>query len=147
MLGRSMGGGVTLNALVAQPGVVRAAVLYASVSSRFVDNLEQFTIPGRPEAARRLYGRFGTPAESPDFYAGLSSRSYFDRVTEPVLIHHGSLDDTCPLRWSEQTQRLLTRAGATSTLRVYEGEQHAFIPQWPLSMERTVRFLRRRLRA
>ena len=147
MLGRSMGGGVTLNALVAQPGAVRAAVLYASVSSRFVDNLEQFTIPGRPEAARRLYDRFGTPAEEPTFYAGLSSRTYFDRVAAPVLIHHGSLDDTCPLRWSEQTQRLLVRDGVASVLRVYEGEQHAFIPQWQQSMDRTVRFLRRRLRA
>ena len=32
-LGRSMGGGVTLTALVAQPGLVDAAVIYASVSS------------------------------------------------------------------------------------------------------------------
>ena len=99
------------------------------------------------EAAQELARRFGTRRGAPDFYAGLSSRSYFDRVTEPVLIHHGSLDDTCPLRWSDQTQRLLTRAGATSTLRVYEGEQHAFIPQWQQSIERTVRFLRRQLRA
>ena len=53
MLGRSMGGGVTLNALVAQPGLVDVGVVYASVSSRFLDNLRHFTIPGRPEAARR----------------------------------------------------------------------------------------------
>ena len=45
MLGRSMGGGVTLNALVAKPGLVDAAVIYASVSSRFLDNLNHFTVP------------------------------------------------------------------------------------------------------
>ena len=33
LAGRSMGGGVTLTALVAQPGLVDAAVIYASVSS------------------------------------------------------------------------------------------------------------------
>ena len=48
MLGRSMGGGVTLDALVARPGLVDAAVVYASVSSRFLDNLDHFTVPNRP---------------------------------------------------------------------------------------------------
>jgi hypothetical protein len=33
-----------------------------------------------------------------------------------------------------------------SRLEIYRGEQHAFGPQWPLSMERTVGFLRRELR-
>ena len=42
-VGRSMGGGVTLNAIVAEPDLVDAAVVFASVSSSFVDNLRQFT--------------------------------------------------------------------------------------------------------
>ena len=117
MLGRSMGGGVTLNALVAAPGLVDAAVVYASVSSRFLDNLRHFTLPNRPEAAQALYDRFGTPQEAPAFYRGLSSRTYFDRITEPVLIHHGTADDTCPIRWSRTTQRLLREAGVDSTAR------------------------------
>lgn len=147
MLGRSMGGGVTLNALVAQPGAVRAAVLYASVSSAFTENLDQFTIPNRPEAAQRLADRFGSRREDPAFYRGLSSRTFFDRITEPVLVHHGTADDTCPVRWARRTHRLLRAADVDSTLRLYAGEQHAFVPQWELSMERTVRFLRRRMRA
>ena len=65
MLGRSMGGGVTMNALVTQPGLVDAAVIYASVSSRFLDNLEHFTRPGRPEVVDALFDQFGTPAEAP----------------------------------------------------------------------------------
>jgi hypothetical protein len=46
----------------------------------------------------------------------------------------------------ETTQKLLSRAGVDSRLETNPGEQHAFGPQWPLSMERTVRFLRRQLR-
>jgi dipeptidyl aminopeptidase/acylaminoacyl peptidase len=145
MLGRSMGGGVTLNALVARPGLVDAAVIYASVSSRFVDNLRTFTIPNRPEAAQALYDRFGDPSQSPDFYRELSSRTYFDRVGEPVLIHHGTSDDTCPIQWSRTTHRLLQQAGARSTLVEYPGEEHAFAPQWQRSIVRTVAFLRRNL--
>ncbi len=145
MLGRSMGGGITYNVLVAQPGLVKAAVVYAPVSSRFEDNLRQFVIPGRPEAARRLFARHGTPRESPEFYAGLSPRSYFDRITEPVLIHHGTSDDSCPIAWSRATRRLLRAEGVDVRLRIYPGEEHAFGPQWALSMRRTIGFLRRQL--
>jgi hypothetical protein len=31
-------------------------------------------------------------------------------------------------------------------MAVYDGEEHAFGPQWPASMERTLRFLRREMR-
>ena len=145
MLGRSMGGGVTLNALVARPGLVRAAVVFAPVSSRFRDNFERWTVAERPEAAADFYRRFGRPAEDPGAWRGLSARTYFDRIAEPVLIHHGTLDDSCPIAWSRTTQRLLRAAGVRSTLEVYDGEQHAFGPQWPASMRRTVTFLRRQL--
>ncbi|MCR6032298.1 alpha/beta fold hydrolase [Nocardioides sp. zg-579] len=146
MLGRSMGGGVTLNALVAEPGLVDAAVVFASVSSRFVDNIRQFTEPNRPEELARYYDRFGTPEESPRFYRDLSSRTFFDRVTEPVLMLHGSADDTCPVAWSRQTHGLLREAGADAELEVYAGEGHAFGPRFADSMRRTLEFLRVHLR-
>ena len=145
MLGRSMGGGVTLNALVTRPGLVKAAVVYASVSSDFLDNFRRWTVRERPEAAQDTYRRHGTPAESPAFYRGLSARTHFDRITEPVLIHHGTADDTCPPAWSRTTQRLLRKEGVRSRLVEYAGEQHAFGPQWEDSMRRTVRFLRTQL--
>ncbi len=147
MVGRSMGGGVTLNALVVAPGLVDAAVIYASVSSSYLDNLRHFTRPNRPDAVRRLYDRYGDPQDAPAFYRGLSSRTYFDRITEPVLIHHGAVDSTCPPRWSRTTQSLLERAGADSRLVEYAGEDHAFYARWQDSIERTVRFLRRQLDA
>jgi uncharacterized protein len=147
MLGRSMGGGVTLNALVTHPGLVDAAVAYASVSSLFVENLRHFTVPNRPEAAQAIYVRHGTPRESPGFYRQLSSRTYFDRITEPVLLHHGTNDESCPFPWARATQRALADAGVDSTLQVYPGEMHSFVPQWQLSMDRTIRFLRAQFRA
>jgi len=145
MLGRSMGGGVILDALVARPGLVDVAVLFSSVSSEYLDNLNRWTVPQRPDVARRLFDRFGSPDENPGFYAGLSPRTYFDRVTEPVLLHHGTSDDSCPLPWARATQRALTAAGVDSRLRVYAGEEHEFGPQWDLAMRRTVRFLARHL--
>ncbi len=73
------------------------------------------------------------------------ARAYGPAVTEPVLIHHGTSDDSCPVRWSRATARLMERAGVDVTMRTYPGEEHAFGPQFELSMERTERFLARHL--
>ena len=145
MLGRSMGGGVTLDALVAAPGLVDAAVIYASVSSRFLDNLRHFTVPNRPEAVQAMYARFGTPRQSPGFYRGLSPRAYFDRITEPVLMFHGLADGTCPPVWARTTHALLEDAGVRATLVEYPGEDHTFYARWQDSIVRSVAFLRRQL--
>jgi dipeptidyl aminopeptidase/acylaminoacyl peptidase len=145
MLGRSMGGGVTMNTLVSQPGLVDAAVIYASVSSRFLENLDHFTREGRPEVVAALFDRFGTPADSPRFYRELSPRTYFDRITEPVLAHHGTADGTCPPPWARTTQRLMREAGVDSRLTWWPGEDHAFYARWQDSMDQTLKFLRQNL--
>jgi dipeptidyl aminopeptidase/acylaminoacyl peptidase len=145
MLGRSMGGGVTMGALVTQPGLVDAAVIYDSVSSRFLDNVEHFTRPSRPEVVQALFEQFGTPAEAPRFYRELSPRTFFDRITDPVLVHHGTADATCPPRWARTTQRLMRGAGVDSRLRWWPGEDHTFYARWQDSMDETIGFLRQNL--
>ncbi len=143
MLGRSMGGSVTMNALVVYPDLVEAAVVYASVSSKFEENVEHFTQPNRPGAASKLYDTYGTPAEAPDFYAGLSARTYFDRLSDPLLMHHGRDDATCPFRWATATKKALDAAGADSTLVDYDGEDHVFYGAWADSMSQTISFIRK----
>jgi acetyl esterase/lipase len=39
----------------------------------------------------------------------------------------------------------MRRAGVDARLRVYPGEDHAFVALWPRSMRRTVAFLRANL--
>lgn len=147
LLGRSMGGGVVYNALTAQPGLVDAAVVFAPVSSLAADNFERWIRPdpGRDGLEAQILRRYGEPSEARGFWRRLSPRTYFARITEPVLVHHGTSDDTCPLAWSEQTVSAMKDAGVAARLRLYEGEEHAFVPQWPLSMTRTTTFLRRHL--
>lgn len=147
LLGRSMGGGVTYNTLVATPGLVDAAVVFAPVSSRTADNFDRWIRDERPGLAGQIARRHGLPEDNPDFWRGVSPRTYFDRVTEPLLIHHGTSDDTCPIRWTRASLAALHRAGNDARLFVYDGEEHAFGPQWPLSMRRTVAFFDRHLGA
>ena len=138
MFGKSMGGAVTLNALVGAPGVVRAAVIFSSMSSSFVENIEHFA---NPEDAREFYEAFGLPERAPQFYARLSPRTYFDRISASVLLHHGSADRICPYRWSVATHRLLSEAGVDSELVSWPGEDHAFGLAWEASMDRSIEFL------
>jgi dipeptidyl aminopeptidase/acylaminoacyl peptidase len=147
LVGRSMGGGVIYNVLTVQPGLVDAAVVFAPVSSDAVDNFNRWIRrdPGRSGLAKRILDRYGEPADNPEFWRNASPRTFFDRVTEPILIHHGTSDDSCPIRWSRRTAAALDDAGADVTLRIYRGEEHAFGPRWPEAMRNTARFLRRYL--
>lgn len=145
MGGRSMGGGVTFNALVVDPDLVGAAVVWASVSTLAAENFEQWTEDGRPEVAQEIVDRWGSPEDDPDFWAGISSRTYLDRIETPVMMHHGTADESCPYVWAEQTRDALSDEGADVTFHAYEGERHAFEGDWELSMQRTVDFLRTEL--
>lgn len=145
MMGRSMGGGVTMNALVVAPGLVDAAVIYASVSSATSDNHNKWTVGERPGLAERIERRFGSPEESPEFWKQVSPRSFFNRVTEPVLVHHGTADDTCPIAWADRTVAAMKRQGVDVTYERYPGEGHAFSAAWAASMQTTVEFFREHL--
>jgi len=148
LLGRSMGGNVTLNALVARPGLVDAAVIYASTSSLAADNWRQFyrTSAERDRVNRRIEQTYGLPEDSPAFWRAASPRPYFDRIATPLQVHHGRQDDTCPLDWSLATVRALRAAGREVDFRVYDGEGHTFYAQWDTSIGRTTAFLDRHLR-
>ncbi|ADB33653.1 peptidase S9 prolyl oligopeptidase active site domain protein [Kribbella flavida DSM 17836] len=141
LLGRSMGGGITYNVLVAQPGLVKAGVVFAPVSSDAVDNFNRWTRENTA-ISNAILRTYGEPTRNPAFWRNLSAVNFFDRVTEPVLIHHGTADSTCPIAWSTETLNALKKAGKTATLYTYPSEEHAFGPAWPTSMARTVAFLK-----
>jgi dipeptidyl aminopeptidase/acylaminoacyl peptidase len=141
LFGRSMGGGITYNVLVAQPGLVKAAVVYAPVSSDAADNFNRWIRPDTTAAAAILKAH-GEPTANPTFWRNLSAVNFFNRITEPILIQHGLADSTCPVAWSRETLAALKKAGKSASLYTYPGEEHAFAAAWPSSMARTVTFLK-----
>ncbi|MFI1395954.1 alpha/beta hydrolase family protein [Streptomyces sp. NPDC020681] len=146
LLGRSMGGGVVYNTLVVAPGLVDAAVVFAPVSSRPAENFDHFQRSDDDPVVAKIKAKHGTPEANPAFWKEAAPITYVDRVTEPLLIHHGTADDTCPISWSEQTTAAFKVAGKDVELLKYAGEGHAFGPQWPASMDRTMAFFDRHLR-
>jgi uncharacterized protein len=139
VLGRSMGGGVALNAVAARPGLVDALVLYSPLSSQAGDNYRRW-VAGRPHLDSKVRAAYGRPVERPLFWQRASARSYAHRIDAPVQVHHGTDDAVCPVQWSGATVAALRRAGQTVEYHRYPGEGHRFDGAWPVMADRVVRF-------
>ncbi len=148
LFGRSMGGGVVYKALEIAPGFVQAASAWAAVSSREDENFDHFI---RDDGARDplvdfVEREYGLPGQrgSAKFWREISARTYFDRITQPILLVHGRFDSTCPPAWATASYRALRQAGVDARLAWYPDE-HAFGPSFFAAMERTTRFFRAEL--
>jgi uncharacterized protein len=144
VLGRSMGGGVVYQALAIAPGVFDAAITYASVSSDPVDNFNRWQRQ-RYDIGDRILKAYGEPRKNPELWSRMSSRNYFDRITEPVLSFHGTNDRTCDIEWARETQRALEEAGVDARLVEYKGADHYFYGPWNDSIRQVGAFLRKHL--
>jgi dipeptidyl aminopeptidase/acylaminoacyl peptidase len=97
-------------------------------------------MPERRQLAQRIIQAYGAPERNPAFWRSVSPVTFVDRVSEPILIHHGTADESCPIQWSRTTVAALQRLGKDATLLTYPGEPHAFGAGWLTSMRRTVAF-------
>jgi dipeptidyl aminopeptidase/acylaminoacyl peptidase len=138
MMGHSMGGGIAMNVMVSQPELVQAVVLYASVSGDIRDNFYRWMASSY--AGSRILQTYGSPSENPDFWREISAMHYFSRTASPVLIHHGTSDESCPVEWSDRISDSLKAAGKSVEYFRYEKERHELINRWPLMMLRTATF-------
>jgi len=144
VLGRSMGGGVTYQALAIAPGVFDAAITYASVSSNAADNFNRWQ-RNNYDIGDKILAKYGEPRDNPDAWRQMSSRNYFFRITEPVLSFHGTADDTCEISWARATKRALDAAGVENELVEYKGAGHYFYSPWNNSIKRVGTFLDKHL--
>jgi dipeptidyl aminopeptidase/acylaminoacyl peptidase len=144
LLGRSMGGGVAFQTLAIRPGVYDAAITYAATSSNTADNFNKWQ---RYDSAlgKKIIAKYGSPEAEPEFWRTMSARNYFSRITEPILMFHGTNDDSCDISWARATDAALTRAGKDATLVEYKGAGHYFYGPWNDSIKRVDKFLTKHL--
>ena len=121
LFGRSMGGGVALQAAVARPAWFSSVVLSGTALRRAV-----------VEA-------YGLPRDNPVFWRQASVRRYLQRLEVPVHVHHGARDDVCCVAWSRRTVRAVRRSGGSARLHTYDGAEHTFHGRdWTVMMRRVV---------
>ncbi len=126
VVGHSLGGAMTLNAAVVAPDVATAFVALAPSNASPWDNVEHFA-SGTP-FSQQLVELRGTPEDNPSFWSDVTSTTFAERATTPLLVVQGSADDVVPVPWSESTVQAFTEAGAEVDLVVVEGGDHLFSP-------------------
>jgi uncharacterized protein len=128
MWGHSMGGYITLRAMVAEQGI-KAGVIWAGVVASY-DYMFQswFNRRGggtpRPGWRSTMMEQYGTPAENPDFWYTLSANNFLADLSGPVQIHHGTGDTTVPVAYSTTLDAQIREAGMPVELFLYEGDDH-----------------------
>ena len=139
--GRSMGGGIGYNLAVAAPNLFDALVIFSPVSADYVDN---FNRNGRNRSAIRIpvVNKYGLPEDNPEFWAGISPIYQLNTIQDPVLVHHGTADTTCPIEWTAAAVEVLQQSDQRVVFHIYKGEVHIFKKLWKLSMQRSVNFLK-----
>ena len=123
VFGHSMGGEVALRVLVTTADV-RAAVLYGSMSA---DSWENWNLINTKWAGGWfLYDGPFSPWRDREAFRLSSPSSFLDNVTAAVQIHHGTADDTAPVRWATGLAAALRDHGKDVELYTYGGAGHSF---------------------
>jgi dipeptidyl aminopeptidase/acylaminoacyl peptidase len=134
ILGQSLGGNVALRVLTVNSDV-RAAVLYSSLSGNELRNSEQlFKITVDPQFQNELN-------ILPSQLQNISPVHYYANIIAPIQLHHGTIDETVPVSWAEETCSLLSTARKNIECIYYEGEDHVFDGDVKIQfLENTIRF-------
>lgn len=152
MWGHSMGGYLTLRAMVATKDV-KIGVIWAGVVASYPDMLYNWRRTGsftpRPGSSswRSVWmTQYGTPEQNPDFWASLSANSYLVDLSGPLQLHHGTQDEDVPLAFSVRLAEEARAAGQTVELYEYPGDNHNISKFFTTAMDRTIAFFDRTLK-
>lgn len=132
MWGHSMGGQITLRAMVISDEI-KAGVIWAGTVANYATMYEQWqerarVSPTWSERTRRwreeLIGQHGTPAENPAFWAAISPNSYVSDLSGPILLQHATGDATVPVAYSDTLNAEIKAVGGNVEYIRYNGDNH-----------------------
>jgi dipeptidyl aminopeptidase/acylaminoacyl peptidase len=153
MWGHSMGGNITLRALVIDPRI-KVAVIWAGVTATYKDLLENWHPTGGDRPLPSFSGgwpgkfidQFGAPEQNPAFWNSISPMAYLADITAPIQIHQGTADTEVPLQFAQTLSSDLHAANKPVELYTYAGADHNIAQGFTLAMARSVAFFDRHLK-
>lgn len=152
MWGHSMGGYITLRAMVIDPSI-KAGVIWGGVVASYPDMLSLWrrssagAAPATPQGGtfRRgwrtdLVEQYGTPEENPEFWELISANSYLAELSAPIQLHHGTADTSVPLIFSELLYEQMLAVDGNVELYKYPGDNHNISQSFGTAMQRSIQF-------
>ncbi|MCB8924892.1 MAG: alpha/beta fold hydrolase [Ardenticatenaceae bacterium] len=169
MWGHSMGGQITLRAMVVSPDI-KAGVIWGGVVSPYPDVITRWDFTRNPNFPPEMVENFsntpessagnwlrnfsgwvndfaaiyGEPDENPTFWDTISPNSYLTDLSGPIQLHHSVTDEMVPLAWSETLVAELEAIGNSSyEFFTYPDDNHNIVVNYGTAMGRTVEFFDR----
>ncbi len=150
MWGHSMGGHITLRAMVVNPDI-KAGVIWAGVVASYPDMISRWrrgtttpspfpTTSARGGWRRDFLERYGTPEENPAFWDSISSTTYLSDISGPLQLHHGTADASVPVEFSETLAEKMKIVQKDVELYIYPNDDHNISNNFGSAMQRSVAF-------
>ncbi len=165
MWGHSMGGQITLRAMVVSKDI-KAGVIWGGVVTPYPEIIALWDYtrnpglyPGMalpqestPQSSTESWlqdfsgwvadfsRKYGEPEQNPDFWETISPNAYLSDLSGPLQLHHSTTDEMVPLAWSETLVEELQRAGEPYEFYTYAGDNHNISANFSAAMQRTIEF-------
>lgn len=154
MWGHSMGGQITLRAMVVSKDI-KAAVIWGGVVGSYPDLMTYWW--GPREASRTpppgaefrgswrsdLIATYGTPEQNPEFWAEISPNNYLKDLSGPVQLHHSTTDEEVPFVLSELLYKEILAVGVPVEFYPYPDDNHDIAGHFNTAMLRSIAFFDR----
>lgn len=156
MWGHSLGGNITLRALVIGKDI-KAAVIWAGVVGTYDDLTNRwrrsapFQLSQREQFSKRpgrqdLIDKYGTLDQNPQFWQSIDPRFFLKDISAPIQLHHGLADQTVPWEFSQGLKNDLEKQGKIVEYYTYEGADHNLSGPFNIAMQRSVDFFNKYLK-
>lgn len=146
MWGHSMGGEITLRAMVVSKDI-KAGVSWSGTVGAPADMLNPGQHGGGPGARNSapyglgaLAAQYGSPDQNPEFWNSISANAYLADLSGPLQLHHSVADAEVPFKYSRDLYDQALQVGKPVELYEYPGNDHNLANSFSLAMQRTIAF-------
>ncbi|MBN1977984.1 MAG: alpha/beta fold hydrolase [Anaerolineae bacterium] len=152
MWGHSMGGGITVRAMVVTKDI-KAGVIWAGTTASYTELAEASRRwqadrptptpdPDRPyrRGLQEMFDIYGTPEENPEFWDSISPTAYLGDLSGPLQLHHGTADESVPVEFSQNLYDQLIGIDERTELYIYEGDNHNISNSFGTAMQHSIQF-------
>ena len=169
MVGHSMGGAITLRAMVVskdiKAGVIWSGVVapYSTLTYRWNRSVTLTVTAPAPTSpsstpsttpsatvtgfrgsvsswAADIFSKYGSPEQNPAFWDSISPSAHLTELSGPLQLQAAKGDTQVPYIWSEELGKQLESAGMPYELYVYEKDNHNITDNFLIAIQRSLVF-------